>query len=82
MTTHCKILFSISYFFKLIIKPKLDIVPKANWKKVGDWQPKNYDIKQRAKLIQFGVNGKGCIFFLEIKLSLVKILPSPNYQLT
>lgn len=61
--THCKILFSISCFFKLLIKPKLDIVPKANWKKVGGGQLKDTDIKQRTKLIQFGVNDKGSIFF-------------------
>ena len=60
--THCKILFSISCFFKLLIKPKLDIVPKANWKKVGDGQPKDTDIKQRTKLIQFGDNSKDSMF--------------------
>lgn len=61
--THCKILFSISCLFKLLIKPKIDIVPKANWKKVGGGQLKDTDIKQRTKLIQFGVNDKGSIFF-------------------
>jgi hypothetical protein len=46
----------------LLIKPKLDIAPKANWKKVGDEQPKDTDIKQRTKLIQFGVNSKDSLF--------------------
>ena len=56
------IILHIVFFFKLLIKPKLDIAPKANWKKVGDEQPKDTDIKQRTKLIQFGVNSKDSLF--------------------
>lgn len=69
--THSKILFSISYFLKLFINPHNEITAITNWKKLGNGQPNDTDIKQRNEQILIRSNANISTFILRIIVFLI-----------